>query len=236
MTPAEQGYITAVARRYANQPEKRAALDSAYADAMRDLAARYPDDPDAATLYAEALMDLQPWNYWTVGGEPKGAIGEIVTTLERVVAKDSNNPGACHYYIHAVEASLTPERGCLAPTGSRSPMPGAGHFVHMPWHSSLGVGRYDLAAEHSQHGADEDRSFIERRHPAGVYPLIYTAHNYHFLWAALSMQGRSAEAIAAARAVITYAPLEAVPSSRRSSTTRRPPTWRSRGSAAGTIY
>ena len=210
VTPAEQGYITALAKRYANQPEKRSALDSAYAGAMRDLAARYPDDLDAATLYAEALMDLQPWKFWTVGGEPKGAIGEIVTTLERVVAKDPNNPGGCHYYIHAVEASLSPEKALACADRLAQLMPGAGHIVHMPGHIYMRVGRYDLAAEHSKHGADEDRSFIERRHPVGVYPLIYTAHNYHFLWAALSMQGRSDEAIAAAREVIIYAPPEAV--------------------------
>ncbi|HLQ22050.1 MAG TPA: hypothetical protein VK132_02530, partial [Gemmatimonadales bacterium] len=210
VTPAEQGYITALAKRYANQPERRAALDSAYANAMRDLAARYPDDLDAATLYAEALMDLQPWNFWTVGGEPKGAIGEIVTTLERVVAKDSTHPGACHYYIHAVEASVSPEKALACADRLAQLMPGAGHIVHMPAHVYMRVGRYDLAVEHNQHAAHEDLSFIERRHPAGMYPLIYTTHNYHFLWAALSMQGRANEAIQSAREVSKRAPPEAI--------------------------
>lgn len=208
--PEERDYIAAVSQRYANQPEQRASLDSAYADAMRALKTKYPEDLDAATLYAEALMDLQPWNYWTVGGQPKGAIEEIVGTLEAVLAKDPNNPGACHYYIHAIEASPAPERGLPCADRLAQLMPGAGHIVHMPGHIYLRVGRYDLAAEHSKHGADEDVGFIGRRHPAGLYPLIYTTHNYHFLWAALQMQGRSTEAIEAARELARRAPPEAV--------------------------
>jgi tetratricopeptide (TPR) repeat protein len=210
VTQEERDYISALARRYADKPEQRPALDIAYADAMGALAAKYPEDLDAATLYAEALMDLQPWNYWTVGGEPKGAIEQIIATLEAVLAKDPNNPGACHYYIHAVEASLEPERALPCADRLAQLMPGAGHIVHMPAHVYMRVGRYDLAVEHNQHAAHEDLGFIERRHPAGMYPLIYTAHNYHFLWAALSMQGRADEAIQAAREVIKRAPAEAV--------------------------
>ena len=208
--PEERDYIAALSRRYANKPEQRPALDSAYAVAMHVLHQKYPEDLDAATLYAEALMDLQPWNYWTVGGQPKGAIGEIVMTLEDVVAKDPNNPGACHYYIHAVEASLTPEKALPCADRLAQLMPGAGHLVHMPAHVYMRVGRYDLAVQHNEHAVHEDAGFIERRHPAGLYPLIYTTHNYHFLWAALSMQGRSTEAIKAAREVSKRIPAEAV--------------------------
>jgi tetratricopeptide (TPR) repeat protein len=145
-----------------------------------------------------------------LGGEPKGAIEEIVRTLELVLAKDSTNPGACHYYIHAVEASLTPERALPCADRLAQLMPGAGHIVHMPAHVYMRVGRYDLAVEHNQHAVHEDLAFIERRHPGGPYPLIYTTHNYHFLWAALTMQGRAEEAIQAAREVAKRVPVEAV--------------------------
>ncbi|HTC24311.1 MAG TPA: hypothetical protein VK688_08120 [Gemmatimonadales bacterium] len=208
--PEERDYIAALSQRYGNKPEKRATLDSAYADAMRSLHSKYPEDLDAATLYAEALMDLQPWNYWTMGGQPKGAIEEIVSTLETVVAKDPNNPGGCHYYIHAVEASTAPEKALPCADRLAQLMPGAGHIVHMPAHVYMRVGRYDLAVEHNKHAAHEDLGFIERRHPMGMYPLIYTNHNYHFLWAALSMQGRATEAIEAARELVRRTPPEAI--------------------------
>lgn len=210
VTPAERDYIAAVAKRYADQPDKRPALDSAYADAMRALAAKYPDDLDAATLSGEALMDLQPWNYWTMGGKPKGAILEIVATLERVLAREPNHPGACHYYIHAVESSLEPEKALPCADRLAQLVPGAGHLVHMPAHVYMRVGRYDLAVQHNQHAAAEDATFIERRRPGGVYPMIYTPHNYHFLWSALTMMGREKEAIEAARQVESHVPVEMV--------------------------
>jgi tetratricopeptide (TPR) repeat protein len=211
LSSAEQDYIVALTRRYAGPTaDNRAQLDSAYALAMRDVAAKHPEDTDAATLYAESLMDLQPWSYWTMGGEPKGAIKEIVATLERVIAKDPNHPGGCHYYIHAVESSLAPERALPCAERLAQLMPGAGHIVHMPAHIYMRVGRYDLAVEHNRHAVAQDLSFIERRHPAGMYPLIYTTHNYHFLSAALAMQGKADEAIAAARQVAKHAPLAAM--------------------------
>ena len=209
LSPAERDYIAAIARRYAAQPiDNRTPLDTAYARAMKALAAKYPDDPDAATLYAESLMDLQPWNYWTVGGEPKGAIKEIVATLEQVIAKDPIHPGACHYYIHAVEASLEPDKALPCADRLAQLMPGAGHIVHMPAHIYMRVGRYDLAVQHNQHAVTQDVSFIGRRHPAGMYPLIYTTHNYHFLSVALTMQGKAEESITAARAIRKYVPFD----------------------------
>jgi tetratricopeptide (TPR) repeat protein len=207
LTPAEPDYIAALAQRYAaTPPDNRASLDSAYAQAMGTVAAKHPDDPDAATLYAESLMILQPWNYWTVGGEPKGAIKEIIATLEGVIARYPDHPGACHYYIHAVEASVEPEKALPCAERLARLMPGAGHIVHMPAHVYMRIGRYDLAVEHNRHAVAQDLSFIGRRHPAGVYPLIYTAHNYHFLSAALAMQGKAEESIAAARTIATYVP------------------------------
>jgi tetratricopeptide (TPR) repeat protein len=145
-----------------------------------------------------------------MSGEPRGAIREIVATLERVIAKDPNHPGGCHYYIHAVESSLAPEKALPCAERLAQLMPGAGHIVHMPAHIYMRVGRYDLAVEHNRHAVALDLSFIERRHPAGMYPLIYTTHNYHFLSAALAMQGKADEAIAAARQVAKHAPLEAM--------------------------
>ncbi len=177
---------------------------------MGAVAAKYPDDLDAATLWAEALMDLQPWSTYTVGGEPKGRILEIVRALEAVIAKDPNHPGACHYYIHAVEASLDPDRALPCAERLAELMPGAGHIVHMPAHIYIRIGLYDLAVQHNQHAVTEDLKFIEGRHPVGAYPLIYTAHNYHFLCAALAMQGKGDESIAAAREMAQYAPAEAV--------------------------
>jgi tetratricopeptide (TPR) repeat protein len=215
LTPVERDYIAALAQRYsAHAPDNRAPLDSAYAQAMGTVAAKHPDDTDAATLYAESLMILQPWNYWTVGGEPKGAIKEIVATLEGVIAKDPNHPGGCHYYIHAVEASLEPEKALPCAERLAQLMPGAGHIVHMPAHIYMRVGRYDLAVEHNQHAVTQDLSFIGRRHPAGVYPLIYTTHNYHFLSAALAMQNKPDESIAAAREVpkqVPFAVMKQIP-------------------------
>lgn len=211
LSPAEQAYIGALSRRYAGPTvDRRAQLDSAYALAMAEVAAKHPEDTDAATLYAESLMDLQPWSYWTMGGEPKGAIKQIVATLERVLAKDPNHPGGCHYYIHAVESSLEPDKALPCAERLAQLMPGAGHIVHMPAHIYMRVGRYDLAVVHNQHAVAQDLSFIERRHPAGMYPLIYTTHNYHFLSAALAMQGKADEAIAAARQVAKHAPLAAM--------------------------
>jgi len=172
--PEERDYIAAVSQRYANKPEQRASLDSAYADAMRALKTKYPEDLDAATLYAEALMDLQPWNYWTVGGQPKGAIEEIVGTLEAALAKDPNNPGACHYYIHAIEASPTPERGLPCADRLAQLMPGAGHIVHMPGHIYLRVGRYDLAAEHSQQADASCRPACAAGYQSGHEPAGLT--------------------------------------------------------------
>ena len=200
LTPSERGYIAALSQRYAaNPPDNRAPIDSAYARAMGDLAARHPEDDDAATLYAESMMLLQPWNYWTVGGAPKGAIKQIVATLEVAVARNPDHPGACHYYIHAIEASRDPEKAVPCAERLARLMPGAGHIVHMPAHIYMRIGRYDLAVEHNRHAVMQDVSFISQRHPGGLYPLIYTTHNYHFLSVALATLGKRDESIAAAR-------------------------------------
>ena len=147
VTRSEQAYITAIGKRYSLNGSTRPALDKAYADAMRALWQQFPEDPDAGVLFAEALMDLHPWDLWTNTGKPKSGTEEIVSTLEQVLARVPNHPGACHYYIHAMEASPTPERAL--PCAERLPglMPGAGHLVHMPAHIQMRLGRYHDAAE-----------------------------------------------------------------------------------------
>ncbi|MEX5220063.1 MAG: hypothetical protein NW701_19755 [Nitrospira sp.] len=195
-TPEERAYIDALAVRYSAEPEdKREALDAAYADAMGKVWARYPNDADAGALYAEAMMDQQPWDYWTSDGQPKGKATQIVATLERTLELNPNHPGACHYYIHAVEASSNPERAL--PCARRLPdlAPGAGHLVHMPGHIYLRLGMYQEAVERNVHASAVDHDYLEHRKLTGVYPVGYYPHNVHFLWSALSMEGRSKEAM-----------------------------------------
>jgi tetratricopeptide (TPR) repeat protein len=210
-TPRERAFIQAVALRYAEHPPAdRSSLDRAYANAMGNVAHRFPDDPDAATLYAESLMLLSPWDYWTRDSRPKANTTTIVSTLERGLKRYPDHPGLCHFYIHAVEASSNPGRALPCAERLARLMPGAGHLVHMPSHIYMRIGRYDLATQHNQHAIAVDEHYIQDRHPTGVYPLGYYPHNIHFLWAALTMQGRGEEAIAAARKVAAAVPLEAV--------------------------
>jgi tetratricopeptide (TPR) repeat protein len=165
---------------------------------MGDLATRYPDDPEAQVLHAEALMLLSPWNYWTAGGEPRPGTETLLLRLTRVIEADSNHPGACHFYIHAVEAAH-PERA--VPCAERLPglMPGAGHIVHMPAHVYVRVGRYADAITANEHAVHADEQYIADRRPDGLYPLAYYPHNYHFLDFAAQMAGQSATALHAAR-------------------------------------
>jgi tetratricopeptide (TPR) repeat protein len=199
-TRGEKAYIEAlVARHVGRKGVKRKGLDEAYAKAMRSVAQRFPDDDDAATLFAEALMDLHPWDFWKPDGRPQPGTDEIVTTLESVLARNPDHPGACHYYLHAVEASSQPERAL--PCAERLPglMPGAGHLVHMPAHIYMRVGKYHEAVERNQQAAHVDEQYIASQHPASEYADGYYTHNLHFLWAALVMEGRNVEAMKAAR-------------------------------------
>jgi tetratricopeptide (TPR) repeat protein len=196
----ERSYIDALAARYSAEPgASRERLDTDYAEAMKRLWQRYPDDTTAGTLYAEALMNLHPWDYWTTDGRPKGRTEEIVATLEQVLAIDPDHPGACHYYIHAVEASARPERGLPCAERLADLAPGAGHLVHMPAHIYLRLGLYEKAAQHNVHAVSVDHEYLSHRRLSGVYPIGYVPHNIHFLWAALTMEGRSREALQAAR-------------------------------------
>ena len=205
---AERAYIDALATRYAAvPPANRAGLDSAYARAMRALAERYPADDDAQTLYAEAMMDLRPWAYWTLDGRHEPGTMELVARLETVLARTPNHPGACHYYIHAVEAAQ-PERAVECAERLASLMPGAGHIVHMPAHIYIRVGRYADAIAANEHAVHTDQTYIAQERPSGVYPIAYYPHNWHFLSFAATMAGRRELAIQAAREVVRAVPPE----------------------------
>jgi tetratricopeptide (TPR) repeat protein len=195
----EQAYIEALATRYSGEAKpNRTALDRVYAEAMRQLHERYPDDLDAATLYAEALMDLRPWNYWTRDMQPYPETKVIHRMLESVLARHPNHPGAIHLYIHAVELGR-PE---LAEAGAErlwKLAPGAGHLVHMPSHIFRRIGRYADASQSNEDAIAADEDYIVQCRAQGVYPLAYYPHNIHFLWDSATMEGRSHVAIEAAR-------------------------------------
>ena len=198
-SPRERAFIDALAARYASPPPAdRSRLDSAYARAMADVVRRYPNDLDAATLYAEALMDLRPWDYWTKDGTPHPGTNIIIAQLERVMAADTRHPGACHYYIHAVEA-VAPQKAVACAERLAALMPGAGHIVHMPAHIYIRVGRYADAIESNIHAVHADETYIAGEKPTGLYPVGYYPHNYHFLAMAAALAGRSREALDAAR-------------------------------------
>ncbi|MGH7963704.1 MAG: hypothetical protein ACRERD_18080 [Candidatus Binatia bacterium] len=210
-TESERAYIKALAKRHSPAPDAdRKALDVAYADAMREVATRYPDDLDAATLSAEAMMNLRPWDLWTLAGQPQPGTLEIVSTLEAVLKRDPEHPGAIHYYIHAVEASLQPERAVPFADRLADLMPGAGHLVHMPSHIYIRVGRYRDAAQSNVRAAAVDAEYIEKHDVQGVYRMMYYPHNIHFIWASASMEGQSAEALRAARDLAAKMPTEMV--------------------------
>jgi tetratricopeptide (TPR) repeat protein len=207
-SPVERTLIDALAVRYAEvPPAERAALDSAYAAAMGEVARRFPDDLDVRTLYAEARMDLRPWDYWTRDGTPHPGIAEVVADLEAVIAANPDHPGACHFYIHAVEAAH-PERAVPCAERLARLMPGAGHLVHMPAHIYIRVGRWADAISANRHAVHTDQRYIADQRPEGVYPLAYYPHNHHFLSFAAAMIGRDVEAIRAARGVSAAVPVE----------------------------
>lgn len=204
----ERALIDALAARYASPPPAdRAKLDSAYARAMSDLVRRYPSNLDVATLYAESLMDLRPWDYWTKAGKPHPGTEIAVAQLERVMKADPKHPGACHYYIHAVEA-VAPEKAVACAERLAALMPGAGHIVHMPAHIYIRVGRYSDAIESNIHAVHADETYIAGEKPSGIYPVGYYPHNYHFLAMAAVLAGRSKEAIEAARNLRERVPVE----------------------------
>lgn len=200
-SPVERALIDAAAARYADPARpgaSRARLDSAYSDAMAAVTRRYPADQDAAVLYSESVMDLRPWNYWTRAGTLQPGMAGAISHLERVIAANPKHPGACHFYIHAVEA-VQPERALPCAERLAALMPGAGHIVHMPGHIYVRVGRYMDAVTANEHALHADQSYIRDQHPGvGAYTAGYYPHNFDFLAFAAAMAGRSAQALQAA--------------------------------------
>lgn len=195
----EQAFINALAQRYAEKPPaSRAELDVAYANAMREVAQKYPEDADAAALFAEAAMDLHPWKYWEKDGQPKPWTLEIMSTIESGLQKWPQHPGLNHFYIHAAEASAEPGRALASAELLRDLVPAAGHLVHMPAHILIRTGRYHDAIVANERAIAADSNYITQCHAQGMYPVAYVPHNHHFLSAAATFGGNSAKALMAA--------------------------------------
>jgi len=194
-SPVEQAYIQAMALRFPADPKaNRRQAAEAYHDAMREVAKKFPDDLDAATLFAESGMDLHPWGLWHHDGTPEAGTEEIVTALESVIKRDPNHMGAVHYYIHAVEASPSPERALAGANKLAAMAPAAGHLVHMPAHVYIRTGDYASAVKTNQEAAVVDRAYIKASGAQGLYPMMYYSHNLHFIAMCSAMNGDYAEA------------------------------------------
>ena len=196
---AERAYISALAKRCSSDPKadlKKLSMD--YKNAMADVARRFPDDMDAATMYAESIMLLRPWAYWTSDGKPAEGTAEMVGVLESVLRRDPQHIGANHYYIHAVEASPHPEWALPSAQRLKVLAPMAGHLVHMPAHIDIRAGNYEAAARSNAYAAEADREYFKINGQQGMYPLMYYSHNLHFLAVAHGMQGRYQDAKRAA--------------------------------------
>jgi hypothetical protein len=205
-SPLERDYIDALSNRYQAQfVEDRSALDKAYANAMRELSQKYPDDLDAQVLFAEALMDTMPWDYWKSDRTPKPETEEAFAALKYALKRNPEHPGANHFYIHAVEAGPNPEWGLPSAERLQNFAPKAGHLVHMPSHIYMRVGQYHDATLSNERAVKADQSYIEQCNAQGFYPGMYYPHNLHFLWFALVYEGRSKEALNAANKVADYA-------------------------------
>ena len=206
-SPVEQDLITALAARYAwPAPDDRKPLDSAYASAMREVYQKYPDDPEVGTLFADAMMNLRPWDYWTNDGLPQPGTEEIVEVLDHLLKMQPSHPGACHFYIHVLEASPTPGRALAAADSLRNRIPGAGHLVHMPSHIDIRLGHYEEAIAANQRAIIADSVWAQ----SGGFYTIYRAHNYHFLAYAAMFDGQKDLAIDAGNEMIQQIPLELV--------------------------
>lgn len=200
-TPQEQALINALEKRYSGDKEQRVTNDKAYADAMREVYQRFPNDPDITMFYVESMMDLRPWGYWMPDGQPHEGTVEIVSLTESVLQRHPKHPGALHMYIHLIEPTPTPERAEKAADTLLTLMPEAGHTVHMPSHIYQRVGRYADAMKSNQLAIAADEAYIAQSRAQGLYPMAYYPHNIHFLWFAATASGQSKVALDAARDV-----------------------------------
>lgn len=199
-SPREQAYIDALVERYSGNPEDRPARDKAYAAAMKRVVERFPDDLDAAALYVESVMNLQPWNYWQRDGRAREGYDDIIALTERIIMRAPRHPGALHLYIHLME-STHPQNAVTAADTLLTLLPAAGHMVHMPSHIYQRVGRYDLAIKSNQLAIAADEDYITQCRAQGMYPMAYYPHNVHFLWWAASADGQSELALENAQKV-----------------------------------
>ncbi len=201
-TDKEKGLIEAMSARYTpEEPEDRSEFDLAYSEKLKQLTLQYPDDPDIAALYAESLMDMHPWDLYDKTGEEKPWTPEIMSALNNVLEIDPQHPGGHHFYIHAVEASSTPERGLKsAEIFDNGLVPGSGHLVHMPSHIYIRTGYYHKGTLANQRAVKVDSAYTTTCHAQGAYPLAYYPHNYHFMSATATLAGNSKVAIEAAKA------------------------------------
>ena len=209
-TPRERAYIDALAARYTGKAEDRQQADRAYAKAMRDVVTAFPEDTDARTFLAEALMDLRPWNYWTRDGVPYEETREVLSSLERVLAANTNHPGALHLWIHLWEPTDTPERAEAEADRLLPLMPGAGHVVHMPAHIYMRVGRHADVVSSNVLAAKADEDYITQCRAQGMYPLSYYPHNVHFIWMGATASGQRQLALDSARRLAKTIPHEAL--------------------------
>jgi tetratricopeptide (TPR) repeat protein len=201
-TEAEQALIDALAARFTGGKERdRAALNKSYAEAMTKVHERFPDDPDVSALYADAVMNTMPWDYWTKSGKPKPGIAEARAAIENSMSKHPSHAGINHLYIHLMEASAEVDRAVPSADRLGGLVPAAGHLVHMPAHIYIRVGRYADAASVNVKAISADEDYITQCRAQGIYPAAYYPHNIHFLNAVLAMDGRSSEALDSARKV-----------------------------------
>ena len=211
VTPKERSWILALDKRYDGQRETpRDPLDRAWADALAAMVDAYPDDMTVASVYAEALMNTMPWDYWGPSGEAKPDTQAVIKSLERVMAAEPEHPLALHLYIHALEASSNAQKAEGAADALANLVPGSGHLVHMPSHIYFRVGRYQDAALANIRAADIDEAYIAECNAQGFYPALYYPHNIHFLWASATMQGQSELSLKSARRVVKNVRIEQV--------------------------
>jgi len=207
----ERDLIQALTRRYAPAPvDDRTTLDEAYAKALGELVRKYPTDDDIAAMYAEAWMNTMPWNYWSDGETPRPEIVPVIAALESTIARSPKHPLALHLYIHAMEASSTPEKAEAASDTLLTLVPGSGHLVHMPAHIYYRVGRYNDSVQANIAAAKVDEDYIAACNAQGFYPAMYYPHNIHHLWSSASMQGQSKLAIETARKLADNVSLEQI--------------------------
>ena len=209
-TPRERAFITAVAARYTGKPEDRDKANRAFSDAMRKVVAAYPNDLNARTMFAESLMNLRPWNYWSPDGLPYAETKEAIASLDVVLKRNPNHPGALHLWIHLWEPTDTPEKAEAEADRLLPLMPGAGHIVHMPAHIYQRVGRYDDVIRANELAAKADEDYIAQCRAQGLYPLAYYPHNLHFIWMGASASGRGQLALESARKLAGQVPHEAL--------------------------